>query len=498
MKIRFALILTVIFTPFLSHPQGFVWTDNCIMAYNESIKLNFAHARQLMQEEKKKHPTNLLIPYVESQKDFIGTFISESKVDLEMLKKNNAQRIDQVYAYEAKSPYTKLCVAEYYMQIAIGRLKFEEYIGAVYEIRKAFKLLEENQKLYPEFKPNLSSLGFIHAIVGAAPKNYQWMMNLIGLHGTIHTGIGELRQLLHATTKQPELAYLHDQTVVLLTFLEMNLEKDKSSDAIRRRFNNISDIDQKPMVQFAKVAFHFANGENDSILSLLAKRNQPPKADKLNYLDYLDGIAHLNNLDYKAETYFKRYVTQYKGKSFVKSAYQRMAWIRLLQGDHEGYLLNIKQASDEKTGSTFSDEDKQAEKEFKSNELPNLFLLKSRLLFDGGYYQRSLTEIAGKPVTSFPTLRDKLEFTYRLARIFDKTNKPDKAILYYDQTIKNDKNHSYYFAANSALMMGLLYEQKGNLVKAEEYFRLCLSLRNHEYQNSLDQKAKAGLNRLGK
>ena len=278
----------------------------------------------------------------------------------------------------------------------------------------------------------------------------------------------------------------------------MNLEKDKSSDAIRRRFYNISDIDQKPMVQFAKGAFHFANGENDSILSLLAKRNQPPKADKLNYLDYLDGIAHLNNLDYKAETYFKRYVTQYKGKSFVKSAYQRMAWIRLLQGDHEGYLLNIKQASDEKTGSTFSDEDKQAEKEFKSNELPNLFLLKSRLLFDGGYYQRSLTEIAGKPVTSFPTLRDKLEFTYRLARIFDKTNKPDKAILYYDQTINNGKNHSYYFAANSALMLGLLYEQKANLVKSEEYFRLCLSLRNHEYQNSLDQKAKAGLNRLGK
>ncbi len=498
MRARFTLLCLLILIPFLSKSQDFAWNDNCIKAYKESIKLNFFLAHQLMVEEKKKHPSNLLIPYIESQKDFLGTFISEDKNDLETLKKNNGLRIDEVNNYDGKSPYTRLCVAEYYMQIAIGRLKFEEYIGAVYEIRKAFKLLEENQKLYPDFKPNLSSLGFIHANIGSAPKNYQWMMNLLGFHGTIQQGLGELRQLYDATHRQPELAYLHDQTLILLTFLEMTLEKNKSSEAIRSRFYNITNLDQKPLLQFVKVAFHNANGENDSILAILSKRNQPPEAQRLNYLDYLDGNAHLNNLDYTAENYFKRYVSEFKGKSFVKSAYQRIAWIRLLRGDHGGYLSNIKKAGDEKNGSLFSDEDKQAAKEFIGNEPPNLLLLKSRLLFDGGYYQRSLAEIAGKPVSSFPSLRDKLEFTYRLARIFDKTNKQDKAIIYYDQTITNGKNLSYYFAANSALMMGLLYEQKGDALKAEEYFRICLSLRNHEYQNSLDQKAKAGLNRLGK
>jgi hypothetical protein len=42
-----------------------------------------------------------------------------------------------------------------------------------------------------------------------------------------------------------------------------------------------------------------------------------------------------------------------------------------------------------------------------------------------------------------------------------------------------------------------MYENDGNIVKAKEYFKKTLSLRNHEYQNSIDQKAKAGLNRLG-
>ena len=72
------------------------------------------------------------------------------------------------------------------------------------------------------------------------------------------------------------------------------------------------------------------------------------------------------------------------------------------------------------------------------------------------------------------------------------------AIQYYEQTISNGKNYSYYFAANSALMLGILYEGKGNAAKAEDYFRVCLNFRDHEYQNSIDQKAKAGLNRLGK
>lgn len=495
---RISLVILISFLPFEGKPQSFTWTDNCDRAYLEAAKLNFTKAAIFLESEKKRHHDNLFIPYIESQGDFIRCFITEDIKDLTQLKKMNAIRIEQVQDFEGKSPYKKLCIAEYYMQIVVARLKFEEYIGAVYEARKAFKLLEENQQLYPDFKPNLRSLGFMHAIIGSAPKSYQWMMNLIGFHGTIKQGLDELRDLLASTYRQDEYAYLREETIVLLTFLEMNLDKDKGNESIRSRFYNISDMDQKPLLQFAKAAFHFANAENDSIIALLAHRNQPPEAFRLYYLDYMNGISLLNNLDFSAENYFARYVSKFKGKSFVKSSYQRMAWIRLLQGDNKGYQYYIKIAGKDDIGNTFSDEDKQALNESKSSVIPNLLLLRSRLLFDGGYYQRSLAEIASKPITSFPTLRDKLEFTYRLARIFDKTNKQEQAINFYEQTIKNGKSYTYYFAANSALMLGLLYENIGNAAKAEECFRLCLSMRNHEYQNSLDQKAKAGLNRLGK
>jgi tetratricopeptide (TPR) repeat protein len=489
------LIICILLCAYSGFAQTFAWSENCLGAYAEALKLNFNKADQLLIAEQKANPNNEIISYVESQIDFIRCFISEDVKDLDALKEQNSARINKIAALKVKSPYTRLLMAEYNIQTAIARLKFEEYLGAVYETRRAFRMLEENNKLYPDFKPTLKGLGFIHAFVGTVPRNYQWMLNLLGFSGTIDQGLKEMRELLAASGKN-EYAWLHDETTVILTFLEMNLIRKKDNDQIRKRMNSIADIENKPLMLFAKCVYHAANAENDSVIDLLSQRNSPDDSYHLYYLDYMEGIARLNNLDIKAENCFKKYVNGFKGKSFVKSAFQRLAWLRLIQGDLPGYHQYIKMAGEKGSGNTFSDEDKQAIKEAQDNEVPNVILLRSRLLFDGGYYQRSIAEISGKPTSDFPSLRDKLEFTYRLARIFDKTNKKEKAIQYYQQTIENGKNFKFYFAANSALQLGLLYEEKGDVSKAAAYYRQCLGMGDHEYQNSLDQKAKAGLSRV--
>lgn len=488
-------LLLLFLAPLFVQGQHFTWSDNCLKSYSEALKLNFNTVQILAQTERKVNSGNLLIPYTESITDFTRCFISESKADLETLKKRNAARINLLNASKVKSPYTKMLAAEYNIQIAVARLKFEEYLGAVYEIRKAFKLLEENKRLYPDFKPNDKGLGFIHVVVGGAPKNYQWILNLLGFSGTVNQGMKELRDLLDASYKHKELSWLREEVIVMLTFFEMNLIRDKDDANIRKRLNSIPDLEEKPLMLFATCVYHFANSENDSIIKLLGNRKANEEFH-LHYLDYMEGMARLNNMDFSAESCFKKYISGFKGMTFIKSTYQRLAWCRLLQGDEAGYNLYINLAGEKGEGTVFSDEDKQALKEFKDHIKPNVILLKSRLYFDGGYYQRAISEIAGKPVADFPTLRDKLEFTYRLARIFDKTGKKEKAITYYQQTIDNGKNFHFYFAANSALQMGILYEERSDKVNAEKYYKMCLDMRDHEYQNSLDQKAKAGLIRL--
>ena len=496
---HFLLCCTILLL-FFSTPlcAEYTWNQNCMDAYNEVSKLNFNRAKQLIAAEKKMHPSNLIPLYVEAEMEFLYAFISEDERVLQAFKKKNEERIEKIENNKEKSPYKLLLIAEMYSQMALARVKFEEYFGTLYDARKAYKLLIENNELYPSFLPNLRGIGLVHVVVGALPKNFQWIINLVGMDGDIRQGMSEIKRLLDATCTQPEYAWEREDIIVILTFLEVSLEKDKNKDTIRKRFYNLPDLNEKPLLQFVKSVFHMACSENDSVIQLLQNRKINPDAYRIDYLDYLQGTALLNTLDLSAEKYFLKYATGYKGKTFINSAWQRLAWCRLLRNDSAGYHQYINHCLDNTKINTLSDEDHQATKEAETGEIPNIILLRSRLLFDGGYYSRSLSEIAGKQSSNFTSARDQLELTYRLARIFDKTGKKDKAEQYYRQTLNNGAGKPYYFAANSALMLGLLKEDERDTAAALAYFKQCLSMKNHEYQNSLDQKAKAGINRMTK
>jgi tetratricopeptide (TPR) repeat protein len=147
-------------------------------------------------------------------------------------------------------------------------------------------------------------------------------------------------------------------------------------------------------------------------------------------------------------------------------------------------------------GKAISDDDKDALAEAKDSLPPDVTLLRARLLFDGGYYIRAVKEISYFRLSNKLSLKDELEYTYRYARLFHKISMADKAIQYYQLTFEKGKNERYYYAANSALLLANIYEGEKEYAKANEYYEQCLSLRSHDYQNSIDQKAQAGLERV--
>lgn len=477
----------------------YLWTPRCYAAYKACTGLRFSETANLLSAERKVNPANKVPLFIESQADFLKAFISENRVAIESLKKENEERYALVKADNSPSPYRLFFLAEFHLQSAVARLKLEEYLGAAVDLRKAFRLLEENQKNYPDFKPQLRGLGLLHAAAGAVPRSYQWALNILGINGTIQQGLGELRDLLRATQEVRQYEQFIEDALVLLTFLELNLEKDKREYdmQIRERWKNKSDISERPLSLFARCAFYISRAENDVVLDLLSSRSKDTAIYPVHYFAYLEGIARLQKLDLSAEQYFMQYIRVHTGPSFVRSAWQRVAWIHLLEGDTTGYFSSLKSCLDKNLPNTITDEDKAAVKEAESGQIPNVSLLKARLLFDGGYYKQAMAELGSRPASSYTRLRDQLELTYRLARIFDRQGKKDKAVYYYESTIRNGRTQKYYFAANAALLLGQIYEREGNREKSIEYYQLTLSMTDHEYQNSIDQKAKAGLNRLG-
>ena len=109
---------------------------------------------------------------------------------------------------------------------------------------------------------------------------------------------------------------------------------------------------------------------------------------------------------------------------------------------------------------------------------------------------RALDILQANNVNSFKSRYDKTEYFYRLARVYDKNKQLEKAKQYYQITIVNGKNVPFYYAANSAYLLGFLFEQEENKAEAVRNYELCLALNGYEYENSIHQKAEAALNRL--
>lgn len=490
-KFGISLMLIMILSPKLF--ASFEVNENCIAAYNKIIALRIEEGKTLLNNEKVINPKNDIPYFLENYIDFLTLFISEDKKNFDKLKDNMDKRLERMERGENNSPFYLYTQAEIYLQWAIVKIKFKEYVSAAFDLQKALNLLTYNNERYPLFKANYLGLGFLHAIAGAVPENYKWVAKLVGVKGTISQGVGELKELLNFVNNS-EYKYLHDEVLFILALVEWNLQKDEE-EAQKLLQNPDFSLSTNPFLLLAKATIAMKTNHNDDAIQLLVNRTIDNESYPFYYLDFMTGMAKLNRLDADAGIYFSNYLTNFKGQNYIKTAWQKLAWISIMNNDTIKYKEYIKQCI--ASGDDNVDEDKDALKEATNGEIPNIILLKARLLCDGGYYQKSISVIAGMKVTDFTRLKDQLEVTYRMGRIFHRTNELDKALDYYEQTLKNGVRFTYYFAANSALQMASIYEKLGNREKALHYYNTCLAMRNHDYQNSIDQKAEAGLDRLG-
>lgn len=488
-----ARLLTFIFLLLtLSVNAGIDFNQNIATIQNEIFNLHFEKAKKLIAAEKKLHPDNAAIIACESNLDFMYAFLTENEADFNKAKERSPQRLETLEKQDPASPFYLHIQAELIFQRAILKALFGETLSAAVDTRKAYKLFEENHEKFPSFKPSLKGLGLLHVMIGSIPENYKWIASLAGLKGTINQGTAELTELINESVKNKDQAYLKNETLLILIYIECHYGKNMGHAYDLIKLYDANHNSQ--LITFSIANVYAMDGKNDLMLETLMKRKNDKEAYPLHYLDYMMGMSKINRLDVDATQYFLKFVNTCNCKRFVKSAYQKIAWAGLINNDTATYskfmnILTVKSTA-------FTDEDKHAQTEAESGIKPNTHLLKARLLFDGGYYLKSLELLAALPQSEFTSQKDKIEYIYRTARNFDMLNQKSKAISFYNNTIALGEQTTYYYAANAALNIAQIYETQNDRTNAITYYKKCLAMRNHEYQNSIDQKARAGLNRL--
>lgn len=470
--------------------KDFHFNDRCAQAYHHIMALRLAPASKLLAAEKAADPNNLATVLLDNYIDFFTLFFNEEKTAYDKAKVFRSQRLAQLDAAPKESPLRLFAKAIVHLQWAAIHIKFNEKWAAGWDFRDAFKLAKQNQQQFPQFSPNGMITGPMEMVAATIPKSMRWLSSIMGISGTMQHGSQQLEAFLHASDNWAKL--FREEGIFYHCYLQNYLlnQPEKAFAFIEKQ-----DLDLVNNHLFAYMAanLHLTNKQSWQTQRIIQQRKVSADYLTTAVWDFEMAYARLFHLEADAPVYFNRFLQQFKGNFYVKDAWLKLGYHYYLQGNNQQYQYCMQQVK--QRGNTLADADKRALKEAQSGWLPNKLLLKARLLSDGGYSKEALALLEGKSANDFADMAERLEFAYRLGRIYDDLALDDRALKAYDYTIAQGSQRTEYYAARSALQAGMICEKLLQFAKARAYFQKAMDMQNHDYEESIEQKAKAGLER---
>jgi len=284
----------------------------------------------------------------------------------------------------------------------------------------------------------------------------------------------------------------YDEAVFYTTYLQTDVVNDEHAYAKMLKYTTRMD-NNSLLKSYIEGYIALRSGHSTEAINFLNKRPDSNEYQPYPYLDYLMAIAKMNVSDNSANDYFNKFLQTNKGVNYIKDSYLHLAWDALLDGNTKRYTAFTQLVKTK--GYTYNEKDKRALTEVTDPQY-NPDLLKARLWFDGGLYTKALALLKEQNADKYTTMHDKAEYHYRLGRIYDAMQQDSNALSSYQLAINLGKGTSYYFAPMSALRSGNIYEQHRDTNRAVTYYNMAIGFKNHQQENSIEQKAKEGLKRI--
>ena len=490
--IKQLFFILVLSTPcWLIAQPVFEFNSTCQQAFQEITRLKINSGKQLIQKARQQNPDNLIPELLDNYIDFYTLFLNEDPDELKTRLPNFEIRLNKVKQGPSSSPFYLYCQSMILLQRAASVIKAGKFLDAAWDCRRSYLLIKENKKNFPTFTPNDLPYGTLQAVTGTIPKGYRWIAGILGMKGSLTEGMKTVRNFVNGS--DPWQRVFFNEAAYLYPYMLFYLE-NKKEEAMQFARTAKLDLANNHLHLYMTVNLCINNQQAEQAATLIKNRAQ--SSDYLNtaFWDFEMGFAQLYHLQTSsAARSFEKFLATFKGKFYVKDVYQKLSWCYWLEGN-KAKAEEMRQGVIKK-GSTDSDADKKALADARSGIWPNKWLLKARLLSDGGYHAEALNILMSTPDDPIDSEAEQLEWVYRKARVFDGLGRTAEALQNYATTIRLGEHSTSYYAARAALQSGQIYENSGNKALAIQYYQQCLNMENHEYKNSLDQRAKSGIAR---
>lgn len=393
--------------------------------------------------------------------------------------------------------HTDAYAAEVLFERSLIKFLVESNFSAANDARQALKLLRKQRKTDESFRLTDRLEGIVQVAVSTLPRKYQWLGRLLGITPDLEQGLAFLRK---ASAEGVPLAW---ETHLLLYYVERNLLN--TPEAAQKRIESlIAAHPDRLIFNFLRASNYVDNGNTDLALQTLQAYQAKPLGyirENFPYWLHLNARCRLYNGNFNdAALLFGAFLNAHEGYLLREDAVFRMAMALALAGNAEQakkHLNQLLQMRASKIG-----EDAYARREavhylkygFRAAEMA---LLQARYLYDGGYYKRAqlLLDSLSKDKGNL-NYDHKTELYYRLGRVAQAKRQPQTAIGYYNLALTQPTQRHVWMQAYATYYIGQVEENNADWHRARYYYERTLSYDGYPYQQALEQKAKAGLERL--
>jgi tetratricopeptide (TPR) repeat protein len=422
--------------------------------------------------------------YVQSLNETIEVLFTEDLAKYNELEKRFKAR-SRLLESRPESAETIFLQAEMSLQRGFNLLNLGQELNAVLAFRNAYQMAQDCLKKYPHFIPIKKTNGVLQVMVGSVPDKYHWFMSLLGMKGSVKIGQKQLDELRTSPVS------LNLEATILYYVVKglVNQQFDEGAKGLSEKLK--TDPNNRLVIALV-VNLMMKNAQSEEAYKYIQQLEAQKSGLQMPYMEYLKGeiLMQQNKYD-EAIVAYQKFIKAYKADSFKKDAYLKISLCYYLSGRITMAKTFWEKAK--QTGNTKADPDVYADAMLSDKPFPNEKILKTRLYTDGGYYKEAKAMFQTIQLKDLKTYKEQVEYYYRKARLAHKTNDLNAAKLFYQQSMDMTGDNPWYFGASSALQMGYIFMAAHDTKKAKLYFEKALSYKKHEYKNSIDSKAKSGL-----
>ncbi len=354
----------------------------------------------------------------------------------------------------------------------------EDYTSGIRSFYKAHRLFAKTDSSH--FSNDYQKLnGLFNVLHSQVPDQYRFWTSLLGINGDADTGFQLLNNFMHTAHSHKGST---QEAMVLYSYCLLKFGSPTNADVIN--LIHTTKHEHGPLLSFVVASLTVKNQLGDEGLCYL---ETVPETDFQAFplLFHIKGRLLLNQLDSTAIHALQRFRTIFKGQSFRTDALMREAWwwhIHLDTGKRDS-MMKLAERQEKLPTSN----DKQAKKELTTLKDEPVALLKARLLFDGGYYERARLLLSS---TNAVALSDYYlpEYHYRLGRVHQALKKHQEALLSFDKVIALCQDDKRYIGPYAALEAASIAFHLNDRERTKQYLKMSELLNTGLYKSDINAK----------